>query len=335
VHLLVVSYHHIGDEAEYAFPGIHPVSPAVLADGLHRLSTVFTFVSQGDVVAAARGRKVLPEYACLITFDDGLRSQGELAVPVLDRLGVPAVFFVNGSPYAEHRVLTVHKVQWLRSQLGAVELSRRLPRVYQDITGAPLSLESLGISDDIVRRQYSYDSLEEARLKFLLSKNVFAPALQEALVDELFRAVVADEAGFARRWYMEDLSLKDLARRGWLGLHTHRHRPLGALTDGDIADEIVRCRGVLAALTSANEDELQSLSYPYGMADQVSARVAAIAAGCGVRIAFTMERGILRSFDAPLLIPRLDANDIPGGKRPLIRVVDGGVESLAPIAGMP
>lgn len=331
MYLLVVSYHHIGEEAEYAFPGIHPVSPASFEDGLRQLSTVFTFVGQDDVIAAASGRKSLPDHACLITFDDGLRSQFELAVPILDRLGVPGVFFVNGLPYAERRVLTVHKVQWVRAQLGGAELSRRLASVYREITGRPLSLEALGISDEHIRRQYSYDTIEEARLKFLLSKSVFDAALQEEIVARLFRSVVEDESAFVERWYMDRLALTELARRGWLGLHTHRHRPLGGLTDAEITDEIVACRNVLGRLAGVPEDELQSVSYPYGMADQVSARVAGIAAFLGLRVGFTMERAITRAFDAPLLIARVDANDIPGGKRPLFRLAGGSIEPLSPI----
>ena len=40
-------------------------------------------------------------------------------------------------------------------------------------------------------------------------------------------------------------------------------------------------------------------------------------AAAGYRVAFTMERALNRSLDEPLLLGRLDANDAPGGKRPL------------------
>ena len=37
--------------------------------------------------------------------------------------------------------------------------------------------------------------------------------------------------------------------------------------------------------------------------------------------AFTMERALNRTLAEPLLLARLDANDVPGGKRPLIELV--------------
>ena len=51
-------------------------------------------VSMEDVVAAADGRKGLPDRAVLVTFDDGHRSVLERGLPVLTELGIPGVAFV-------------------------------------------------------------------------------------------------------------------------------------------------------------------------------------------------------------------------------------------------
>ena len=61
---------------------------------LELLARRFAFVTLADVLAALAGGRALPRNAVLVTFDDGTRSQTEIAVPELDRLGVKAVFFV-------------------------------------------------------------------------------------------------------------------------------------------------------------------------------------------------------------------------------------------------
>src|ERR671927_427381 len=64
----------------------------------------------------------LREGAGVVTFDEGLPFQLELALPVLDRLGVPAIFFVAGKPLAEGRALYVHEVHALRERVSDAEL---------------------------------------------------------------------------------------------------------------------------------------------------------------------------------------------------------------------
>src|SRR2546421_7479219 len=49
----------------------------------------------------------------------------------------------------------------------------------------------------------------------------------------------------------------------------------------------------------------------------VDLRVARRTAAAGFRVGFTMERALNRTLEEPLLLGRLDANDAPGGKRPL------------------
>ena len=52
-------------------------------------------VSLAQVASFLRGDTTLPEDACLVTIDDGMRSTLTEAVPVLEKYGVPAVAFVS------------------------------------------------------------------------------------------------------------------------------------------------------------------------------------------------------------------------------------------------
>ena len=99
--LLAVNFHYIDrvDRLEgghpYPYPAIFPTAPEQLASQLEAIGARFDFVSGAQIVDALDG-KPFPERACLITFDDGLRSQFENALPVLDRLGVPVPAAIEG-----------------------------------------------------------------------------------------------------------------------------------------------------------------------------------------------------------------------------------------------
>jgi peptidoglycan/xylan/chitin deacetylase (PgdA/CDA1 family) len=63
-----------------------------------------------------------------LTFDDGLRSQFERAVPVLDRYGLPATFFLvaNTDPiftdgWAEENGFEWHKIDWSKEDLALLK----------------------------------------------------------------------------------------------------------------------------------------------------------------------------------------------------------------------
>lgn len=54
----------------------------------------FSAVSMDDVALFLRGEKELPQRAVAITFDDGYKDNFRTAAPILNRLGIPATFYV-------------------------------------------------------------------------------------------------------------------------------------------------------------------------------------------------------------------------------------------------
>ena len=52
-------------------------------------------VSLDEVVASLDGRKELPKRSVAVTFDDGYADNSEVAMPILNRLGIPATFSVT------------------------------------------------------------------------------------------------------------------------------------------------------------------------------------------------------------------------------------------------
>src|SRR5919199_3847986 len=73
--LLAIVYHYIVEDEPEHPRAIFPVTAARLAEQLEMVGRGFEFVSRDDVLKAVRRRSSLPERACLVTFDDGLRCQ--------------------------------------------------------------------------------------------------------------------------------------------------------------------------------------------------------------------------------------------------------------------
>jgi peptidoglycan/xylan/chitin deacetylase (PgdA/CDA1 family) len=283
--LLVVNYHYVAAEPPTDPRGIFPVSVAELRSQVELLGRTLEFVSRDQLLAGD-----LPERSCLVTFDDGLRCQYELALPVLESLGVPALFFVPGRPLAEGRALDVHKVHRLVEDrvLGRLELD-----------AAP---------EEEATRHYAYDHPEVARIKYLLNV-VLSPAKREEILADFF---AADEAAFCADLYLSADEVATLEREyASVGAHSYAHEPLARLDAAAIRNDLARN---VEVLTETTGQQPLTISYPHG---SVSPAVTSAAAAAGFLAGFTMERALNRSLEEPLLLARVDANDAPGGRRPL------------------
>ena len=307
---IAVNFHYVQPEDSYPFPGIYPTPVDKLAAQLERIGEHFDFVSQNDLIDAVNGGAPLPDRACLVTFDDGLRSQYENALPVLTRQGIPAVFFVNALPYSERTPCLVHKIHWLRANLRPAEFLSAIDSSLVAATGQ--RLDQCLPPREAARRQYAYDDAETAQLKFLLN-NVMPPATRDAVVSQVFARAVENEADFCQCFYLSRDELTELHAHGFLGIHSYAHLPLSQLPAEDIRRDISRN---LAVIQSIAGDGIRAVSYPYGGTEAVSHHVAACCQSLGLRVGFTMERAFNLTLEQPLLFARFDTNDTPGGKFP-------------------
>jgi peptidoglycan/xylan/chitin deacetylase (PgdA/CDA1 family) len=313
--LLVVNYHYVAARPPQSPRGIFPVSVDELRAQLELLGRSVEFVSRDQLVAAVRDGGPLPERSCLVTFDDGLRCQFELALPVLESLGHPALFFVPGRPLAERRALHVHKVHHVLERLPGEELLHRLQPRLNDLG---VSLDPAAEEEAV--RHYAYDRPDEARIKYLLNVVVPSPAREELLAG-VFTSICADEGAFCDELYLSAEQVAVLERHhGAVGAHSYAHEPLALLDRRELRRDLARCAATLAATTGRRPE---AISYPHGSLQAVDQDVADEAAAAGFVAGFTMERAFNRSLQQPLLLARVDANDAPGGRHALFELRRG------------
>lgn len=309
--LVVVSYHYVRDRYPANGQGIIGITPAQLGRQLELLgATGAAFVAAGDVVRAVEGGAPLPGRSILITFDDGLREHYQQALPVLDRMGIPGLFFVNTHPVSCQTVSSVHQIHLLQAELGAAVFLTRL--------GAAAAAIGITLPADLdarkIARQYPWDSYEAGRLKYLLN---FGLGREEslALVARVFEETFPGREGeLSREFYLRREEIARLAGRGMIGTHGWKHLPMGLMPAPVGAELVERSIEDLERWTGRRP---QTLSYPYGTPDACSPEIAAVARRAGVRVAFTTEIAANDETSlavAPYFLGRLDCNYVPGGK---------------------
>jgi peptidoglycan/xylan/chitin deacetylase (PgdA/CDA1 family) len=320
--LLAVNFHYVEPDPGHPYPAIFPTSPEQLGQQLEALGACFEFVGGDQLLDALEGKR-LPERACVITFDDGLRSQFENALPVLERLGVPALFFATARPIVERRAALVHKIHHVRANVEP----RRIVSAIEDRARAGAALPAAAQVRARAMATYRYDLPEAALVKWYLNFGL-APGDAEQVVETLFAEVVLDEGAWCERLYMSRDQIRALAERRSLGSHGWSHRPLAILDDAEMVDELRRSQSALEELGGA---PVLFIAYPYGGENAVGPREEAAAGDLGFRIGFTMERALNTTLDRPLLLARLDTNDALGGKHSLMLA---GAAGFAPLAGL-
>ncbi|MFL6598249.1 MAG: polysaccharide deacetylase family protein [Chthoniobacterales bacterium] len=90
--VLIFCYHRLVDKIRY--PGTE-ITPAVFEAQMKELKDKgITVISMQDLLAWKRGEKNIPPRCAVITFDDGWKSQYEVAWPMMKEFGYPFTLFI-------------------------------------------------------------------------------------------------------------------------------------------------------------------------------------------------------------------------------------------------
>lgn len=233
---IVLVYHELAERAPDLDRDVvlaHEVSlfEAQLRYALRR----YRVVAASEILEAVRGRRRGQRYPLAVTFDDDLASHVATAMPALQRLGVPATFFLCGASLERP-----HAFWWERLQ-RAVELGVDLTPV----SGQAATPHALALS------------IEEAN-----------PRERAEAAARLGELVGGDPPGSG----LGADDVRALAGADFeIGFHTLRHDRLPPLGDDELAAALTDGR---SALEDACGSRLASIAYPHGRADERVARAA-------------------------------------------------------------
>jgi peptidoglycan/xylan/chitin deacetylase (PgdA/CDA1 family) len=323
--LIASNFHYIREDFTTPYPSIFGVTPNEFEAQLDALAKEGDFIALDDIIDCIKNDQPLDKHYICVTFDDGLKEQFELAMPILQRKGIPFIFFINPSNYIENSVSIVHQVHLLRSQIPSSEI---LNTISGDTSGNTSNTHlSLTAEEKLKARQhYNFDSPADAELKYILNFKL-SFAQQKQLIASLFQHYF-DEKEVSKQLYMDEEELKKVAACNCLGSHTYHHFPLGKLSREEIAFEIAESQ---KALTSLTGKPIEAISYPYGSFEACAFPVVEYAERNGFVFGFTMERAANNNniTHQPLAMARFDCNDVVGGKHNIFKA--GQMFNVAPL----
>lgn len=230
-------------------------------------------------------RGTLPARAAIVTFDDGYRDNAEVAVPILQRHGLQAAFFVATGFVG-----------------GGAMFNDRIIEAVRGCDATGIDLDWLGLGrraiGDAASRIETFDAVIRA-VKHL------DPAVREERVRRL-EAQCGVRAAAAPMMTPEQVA--GLRRAGMaVGGHTRSHPVLVSLPDDAAKREIEGGRDDLAAITGAAPE---LFAYPNGRRGaDFDDRHVAMVRDAGFRYAFTTEPGAAEVGTDPHQLPRFSPWD--------------------------
>jgi hypothetical protein len=231
-------------------------------------------------------------------FSDGHLKQEE----------IPGAFFPPARCILERRVLDVNKIHYILASIpDKSKIVAAIDNAVSEST-SQYGLNTLSAYRQKYARADRFDTAEVVYIKRMLQVALLEE-LRTRITGELFaRYVSTDEHAFADELYMDEDQLKVLVDAGMIvGSHGYNHDWLDSLEPTEQVRDIDRSLEFLRHIGVPSSD--WAMCYPYGAWTRSILEVLRVR-GCA--IAFTTETELAHLSDCdPLLIPRLDTNDLP------------------------
>jgi peptidoglycan/xylan/chitin deacetylase (PgdA/CDA1 family) len=263
--LLVLTWHNVDTAWSY------PCSPGAGARGLARqlrqLASVATVVPLEPALDALSAGRPLPPRPVALTFDDGYRDTLDLAVPMLERLGLPATFFLVPG------ILSGEVEPWWEVLGWAFSTSRRT-----EIDWGGLRLPTRG------RAGLRSLRWTEERLKTLDRSG------RDLMVADLCDRLKPEGTPDVGSLFLDWDGARELIRRGFaVGSHSMHHAILSREPPDQQAQDLTASR---RALETGLDVPVRLLAYPNGSRADYDAGTVCAAERAGYAHAFTVRPGL-------------------------------------------
>ncbi|MBK8267450.1 MAG: polysaccharide deacetylase family protein [Planctomycetes bacterium] len=306
--LTIVMYHYVRDLAGSRYPRIKGRSVETFECQLDYIAANYRVCSQADVVDAVQGKRRLPDRACVLTFDDGIRDHFDEVFPRLKQRGWTGAFFPPAHPIENRRVLDVHKLHFV---LAVCKDADKLARRALNLVADHRNSHDIPADNELMARFTSESRFDPPSVIFIkrLLQHGLPPAVRTAVTHELFaRIVTRDESSFADELYVSLEQLREMQADGMeIGGHGDRHEWLEHMSSQEQDVEIDRTLAFLDRVYGRRKADW-AMCYPYG---SYNAQTLQLLRTKSCAIGLTTRVGVNLALSNPLELMRLDTNDLP------------------------
>jgi hypothetical protein len=247
--------------------------------------------------------KSISNSACLtnklvITFDDGMKSQWDFAIPWLEEVGVKAIFFIHTQPlvdgYDKLVCIKQFSTDFFNSREEYYELFEffleRQTKKFCNI-----------ICPDNFLSEYPFYTLKDRRYRYIRDI-VIPPNVYFSIIDSMMKYKGINYSDFSgMNSFLQKEHIRQISQMGHLiGLHTHTHPTnISKFNYSEQEYEFVRNKQIIEDITSQS---VVVASYPCGRYNEDTLSVLK---KLDIKCAFTSS--IHTSGSNPLMLPRQDA----------------------------
>ena len=307
--LSIIMYHYVRQLEATRYPAIKGRRTSEFKFQVDHIKKNYHPVTVLDVVNSLRSGDALPPNAVLLTFDDGYIDHYVNVLPILFDAGIQGAFFPPVAPVNRSELLDVNRIHFTL----AIEKNH---------------LKLCSFLDEEIRayrKEFSLKAPEDYRLewaradRFDIAETIYVKRMLQLVLPEALRNIIArklfaryvsiDEATFAAELYCTPAQLKVMQASGmYVGSHGESHYFLNAVDDKTQRTEIENSLDFLREIGSP-VDDYWVMCYPYGAWNELLLSTLR-EYGCTLGLTTEVGRAII-GVQNPLLLPRLDTNDIP------------------------
>jgi peptidoglycan/xylan/chitin deacetylase (PgdA/CDA1 family) len=305
----IIMYHYVRELPYTRYPRIKGLLTSEFKEQLDYMSRFYTFVTVEECLhALSEDQSGLPPNAALLTFDDAYIDHFAAVFPILEERGIQGAFFPPARIIKHHEVLDVNKIHFVLASTEDFEAVKADIFDQLDEHRAEYGLEP----NEHYYHKYAikgrFDGQDIVFIKRLLQLGLELE-LRSKVLQVLFRKYVsADEEAFSHELYMNMDQIRCMLRSGmYIGSHGYNHEWLGSLEPERQTSEIQRSLEFLVELGC--DPKSWVMSYPYGNYNDNLLDILR-ANNCKMGITTAVDIADLTRHD-PLVLPRLDTNDLP------------------------
>ena len=290
-------YHYVQNIEKERFPNLHARSNLEFDTQIDYLDENFQIVPAVDLTFQSNKKIVL-------TFDDGLKDHYKNVFPRLIKKNLVGQFFVSSAPLLRSIVLDVHKIHLLLASQNIDVLFKQL----QDRIRGESLLENVN-EDSYKDEKVRFDNIKVLTFKRLLQRDLPKEVRKQALGSIFDHYFPGEESLISNHLYMSIGELKEMKRVGMvIGNHTESHQWLSYLEIEEALQEVENCENFLIESDLVTKDE-KLIAYPYG---DISMNLMNELDRLGYKIGYTTQPTYLKQNELnPLMVPRLDTNELP------------------------
>ncbi|MBL7045405.1 MAG: polysaccharide deacetylase family protein [Parcubacteria group bacterium] len=292
---IIINYHYIENPIKGSYSS-HPCTLEEFERQIRYLSENYEIV---DIETLYKRAQSGGPRSCAVTFDDGLRSQFENAVPILQKYDATATFFIISGVF-EGFLPATHKNHILLSEHDTNHLIDRANVFFEKN-----KLEKFKISKEkrITNKRKLRDDIPTANLKETI--NILPSEKADVLLDWLLKDTGLNGIILAKDLFMGKEEVKTLHDQGFIiGGHTHHHIALDTQPDDIVREEITK---VLESLKEITSEDVRIFSYPHG---GISEFAASEIKEKGITHALINSLGPVTKETDAYKIPRFDTKDL-------------------------